>query len=86
MSDLTNCIKIFILDKDNLPLKEFHKALNEVSKLYENNNIPIMIYPSVYAEKNLIPKFKIYNLWILDVHNIGDVYFDHLKKLIRFSN
>lgn len=85
MSDLTNCIKIFIFEPDNLPLAEFSAALNEISKIYENNNIPLMIYPSVYAEKNSISRSKIYNFWVLDVQNIGDVYYNHLQKLLRFS-
>jgi hypothetical protein len=44
-----------------------------------------MIYPSVYAEKNSISRSKIYNFWVLDVQNIGDVYYNHLQKLLRFS-
>ena len=85
MSDLTNCIKIFIFEPDNLPLAEFSAALNEISKIYENNNIPLMIYPSVYAEKNSISRSKVYNFWVLDVQNIGDAYYNHLQKLLRFS-
>ena len=85
MSDLTNCIKIFILEPNKLPLEEFSAALNEICKVYERNNVPIMIYPSIYAENNSISKSKIYNFWVLDVQNIGDIYFEHLHKLLRFS-
>ncbi|MCK5471268.1 MAG: hypothetical protein KAI99_22245, partial [Cyclobacteriaceae bacterium] len=85
MSDLTNCITIFILEPNDLPLTEFSAALNEICGIYENNNIPIMIYPSIYAENNSISKSKIYNLWVLDVQNIGDIYYNHLAKLLRFS-
>ena len=85
LSDLTNCIKIFILEPKDLPLKEFSAALNEICGIYETNNIPIMIYPSIYAENNSISKSKTYNLWVLDVQNIGDIYYNHLEKLLRFS-
>jgi hypothetical protein len=85
MSDLTNCIKIFILESDNLPLEEFFAALNEISGIYESNNIPLMIYPPDYAENNSLSKSKIYNFWVLDVQNIGDIYYNHLEKLLRFS-
>jgi len=85
MSDLTNCIKIFILESDDLPLEEFFAALNEISGIYESNNIPLMIYPSIYAKNNSISNSKIYNLWVLDVQNIGDIYYEHLEKLLRFS-
>jgi len=85
MSDLTNCIKIFILEPDSLPLEDFFAAIKEISEIYEGNDIPLMIYPSIYAENNSLPKSKIYNLWILDVQNIGDIYYSHLAKLLRFS-
>ena len=85
MSDLTNCISIFILEPDNLPLEEFSAALNEICGIYEGNHIPIMVYPSIYTENNFISKSKTYNLWVLDVQNIGDIYFNHLEKLLRFS-
>ncbi len=85
LSDLTNCIKIFILEPNDLPLKEFSAALNKICIIYENSNIPILIYPSVYAENNSISQSRIYNLWVLDVQNIGDIYYNHLEKLLRFS-
>ena len=85
MSGLTNCISIFILEPDSLPLEEFSAALNEICGIYEGNQIPIMIYPPKYAENNFLSKRKTYNLWVLDVQNIGDIYFNHLEKLLRFS-
>jgi hypothetical protein len=85
MSDLTNCIKIFILEPYNLPIEVFTTALNEICFFYESSNIPLMIYPATYASDNAISKSKIYNLWVLDVHNIGDTYFNHLEKLLRLS-
>jgi hypothetical protein len=85
MSGLTNCISIFILEPDSLPLEEFSAALNEICGIYEGNQIPIMIYPPKYAENNFLSQSKTYNLWVLDVQNIGDIYFNHLEKLLRFS-
>ena len=83
MSDLTNCISIFILEPDNLPLEEFSAALNEICRIYESNHIPIMIYPSNWAENNFISKRKIYNLWVLDVQNIGDIYFQSFGEIVK---
>jgi hypothetical protein len=34
---------------------------------------------------NSLSKSKIYNFWVLDVQNIGDIYYNHLEKLLRFS-
>ena len=85
MSNLTNCISIFILEPDSLPLEEFSAALNKICEIYENNHIPIMVYPPIYTENNFISKSKTYNFWVLDVQNIGDIYFNHLEKLLRIS-
>lgn len=85
LSDLTSCIHTFILEQNHLPNDVLYSALTEICAIYEHDNIPILIYPSSYSDNNAISINKIYNFWVLDVHNIGDIYFNHLDKLLRFS-
>jgi hypothetical protein len=85
LSDLTNCIHIFILEPHSLPSDILHSALSEISSYYEHNNIPVLIYPSTYTDHNSISISKIYNFWVLDVQKIGDRYFTYLDKLLRLS-
>jgi hypothetical protein len=85
LSDLVNCIHIFILEPHNLPNDILHAALSEISSYYEHDNIPVLIFPSSYTDNNSISINKIYNFWVLDVHKIGDRYFSYLDKLLRIS-
>jgi hypothetical protein len=85
LSDLTNCIHVFVLEQNNLPNSILHAALSEVSNHYQHDSIPALIFPSSYTDNNSISINKTYNFWVLDVHKIGDRYFSYLDKLLRLS-
>ncbi len=85
LSELTNCVHIFILEPHNLPNDTLHATLSEISKHYDHDNIPVLIFPSSYTDNNSITINKIYNFWVLDVHKIGDRYYSYLDRLIRLS-
>jgi hypothetical protein len=85
LSDLINCIHIFIIEPHKLPSDILHSALSEISSYYDHDNIPVLIFPSSYTDNNAISINKIYNFWVLDVHKIGDRYFSYLDKLLRLS-
>ena len=86
MSDLTNCIQVFVLDSDSLPGSTMHFVLNILSKYYEHEDFPVLCFPSTYTEQKSIQIDKIYNFWVLDVHRIGDRYYEHLGRLLRHSS
>ena len=85
LSDLTNCIHIFILEPHRLPSTILHSALSKISSYYKHDNIPVLIFPSSYTDNSSITINKKYNFWVLDVHNTGDKYFSYLNKLLRIS-
>ena len=85
LSDLMNCIHIFILEPHNLPNDTLHAALSEIASYYDHDNIPVLIFPSSYTDNNSISINKKYNFWVLDVHRIGDRYHSYLDRLIRLS-
>jgi hypothetical protein len=85
LSDLTNCIHIFILEPHNLPSDMLHASLSKIASLYDHDNIPVLIFPSSYTDNNSISINKKYNFWVLDVHRIGDRYYSYLDRLIRLS-
>lgn len=82
MSNLTNCVTVFILDGGNLPLDYFHSACNSVIQNYAEDEIPILVYPTSYAEKVALRNHKIYRLWSLNVHDTGDHYLDFVSRLV----
>jgi hypothetical protein len=85
LSDLTNCIHVFILEPHNLPSDMLHGALSKIASYYDHDNIPVLIFPSSYTDNNSISINKKYNFWVLDVHKIGDRYYSYLDRLIRLT-
>ena len=73
------------MEPNSLPNQTMHTALSVLSQYYEHEDFPVLCYPYTYAEDNLMPIDKAYNLWVLDVHRIGDLYYDHLERLLRRS-
>ena len=84
MSDLTNCIQIFVLDPEDLSKDTLYLTLSLLSTKFEHNEIPVLLYPVSYAENLSILYEKLYNLWVLDVQHHTDHYFRCLKKMFRF--
>jgi len=82
MSNLTNCVTVFILDGGNLSLDYFHSACNRVVQNYAEDEIPILVYPTSYAEKVALRNDKIYRLWSFDIQHL-DHYLEFVSRLVR---
>ncbi len=82
MSDLTNCMHVIILDTDDLPQKTLYSSLCTVSKYYEQDEVPALLYPISYAKDQSIPYDKTYNLWVLNLCYL-DPYFKYIEILIN---
>ena len=78
LSNVTNCIHVFILNSDNLPCNMLYSSLSKLSPYYEQDKIPILLYPVSYAESQSISYEKIYNLWAINTQ-----YTDHYLKYIE---
>jgi hypothetical protein len=85
MSELTNCIHTIILDDDDFPCGTLSMMWSLLSKYYSSDEIPILLYPASYADKNKFDYENIYNLWILNMH-YTDSYFRSVEKMIRHGN
>lgn len=83
MSDLTSCIKIIILDPDQLSKDVLYKAVSAIASKFEQKSIPLLIYPEQYVNDHDIDLEKTYTLWILNTQHT-DHYFKYLNKLLRF--
>jgi hypothetical protein len=55
--------------------------VSELSAKFEQDDIPVLLYPVAYAENHSIPYEKRYNLWVLNMQ-YTDHYFRHLKGLL----
>lgn len=86
LSDLTNCFKIFVVNAEDLTKEILFRLLSMLCFKFHLDQVPVLMYPSNFAESINIPIDKIYNLWILNMQNL-DGYFDFCTKMIRnFSN
>ena len=82
MSNITNCMHVIILDGDGLEPTLLAAVLARLSGRYEEEDIPVLLYPVAYADRNSLPYEKTYNLWVLNME-YTDHYFGYLDKLLH---
>jgi hypothetical protein len=82
LSNLTNCVTVFILDSHALSADHFLTACSKVAQVYTENEIPFLVSPTTYAEKNGLRYDKIYRLWSIDAQQT-DNYLDYVSHLIK---
>jgi hypothetical protein len=83
LSDLTNCIKIFVVDGTSLPRDIFTSVISTVAESMLQDEIPVLLYPADYADNQNIAYEKHYNLWVINLQ-YTDPYFKYLNRLLRF--
>ncbi|OEU79100.1 MAG: pilus assembly protein PilZ [Desulfobacterales bacterium C00003060] len=83
MSDLTNCIQVIVLDPDELDRDTLNLMFSVLSTKFEQEEIPILLYPVTYADNQSISYEKSYSLWVLNMQ-YTDHYFSSLKRLLKF--
>jgi len=84
LSDLTNGIKVIVLDSDDLSRGVLYWMLSLVTEKTGQENTSTLLFPAAYAEQKLIPFEKTYNLWVSRTQN-SDEYFKYIDRLLRFT-
>ncbi|MFO8112985.1 MAG: PilZ domain-containing protein [Desulfosalsimonadaceae bacterium] len=67
LSDLTNCVSLFIVEKEGLEPEIIHKALSLTAKHYPRPKFPVLVYPADYVHDQGISYNRIYQLWALSM-------------------
>lgn len=83
LSDLTNCLKIFVVDHHSLTADVFSAMLSAIMKKIKHSEIAVLLHPVEYAEDQDIAYEKQYNLWVCRLQS-SDEYFRYLNRLLRF--
>jgi hypothetical protein len=83
LSDLTNCIKIFVLDKNALSADILNATLDILATKFQKTDMPALLYPAAYADEQSIAYEKRYNLWAFSLQ-FSDQYFKYINRLLRF--
>jgi len=82
LSDLTSSIKVLVVEPFGLPEKILYQVFHFLSEKFESKEIPILLYPSSYAEKLSLPNEKFYNLWVMNL-KYTDQYFGYIRRYFR---
>ena len=83
LSDLTNCIQVVVLDSEQLPKDMIFLTLSILTHKYDQNDIPVLLYPLSYAEGEDIDYEKRYSLWALNVQQKGSSFLKYLTGLLN---
>jgi hypothetical protein len=83
LSDITNCIKVFVTDSEQLDADLLRKAISVVAEISGKDDFPALLYPVAFADEQQIDYEKIYNLWVCSLQ-YSDEYFRYLERLLRF--
>jgi hypothetical protein len=84
MSDLTNCIQVFVIDSQRSSASVIYRALTKIMTWYRDYSVPVMIYPETAAETLSLPAEKQYLTWVLNLE-YTDKYFDYISRLIQIT-
>jgi len=80
MSNLMKCIHAFAIDREGLPFDLLISQLNRLSFLYEEREIPILLFPSSYAADQGVSLEKIYDLLVFDA-SIVKQFIEFVERL-----
>ncbi|MEN6473548.1 MAG: PilZ domain-containing protein [Syntrophaceae bacterium] len=83
MSELLNSVKVIVID-NSLPWYILEQALNTVSKVYDTDTVPVLVFPITYLKQQDIVYKKSYRLWVMDTH-LDEHYLDILKERVKIK-
>jgi hypothetical protein len=85
MSDLTNCVNVFVLDQEELTRDTLSLALSILFIRFNQESMPVLIYPQSYADMRQISYERTYTLWVLSMLHTDKcwAFFDRLLKYVK---
>jgi len=85
LSNLTNCMHVVVIEDEDMDPKTLVAAMHDLRHHYRQEELPALVYPFGYLEKNNISYEKKYCLWICDLQ-YTDGYFRFLKNTFKRVN
>jgi len=82
LSDLTNCITLFVIDQKELTNAIVCNSLSALMKSLGQEQLPVLIYPEAAAESLMIPVEKRYVMWSLMPH-YSDGFHHYTNAIFR---
>jgi hypothetical protein len=85
LSDLTNCVKVLIVDSQGIDRSIIENALRRIFRDYQlSTDMPVLLFPVEVVEKLKIRVEKKYCLWILNTRH-SDKYFKFIDRMFRLA-
>ncbi|MFH1491083.1 MAG: hypothetical protein ABII06_19425 [Pseudomonadota bacterium] len=85
LSNLLNCIKVIVCDRESLPGEILERAIDTVAASYAARHVPVLLYPSDYADKKeCFHVLKEYVMWIFDTRYVSE-YMAFTKKKYKIK-
>jgi hypothetical protein len=82
LSNLTNCIKFIISDKEEFTTEVLTSVVEYIYNAIGLEEMTVMIYPVAFADAIQYPYEKIYNMWVMSTR-FSDPYFRYLQRLLK---
>ena len=79
LSDLTNCINVFVLDEQT-PYEVLQHSISMLWQYYSASKVPVLIYPVSYAHQSGRSFDRVYRLWAMDMQ-YTDEFFKNYNAL-----
>jgi len=85
MSDLTNCVSVYVLDPEALSRDTLSLALSLLFIRFDQEEMPVLLFPVSYAQSQQITYERTYILWVMSMQHAdkGYVYLDRLLKTVK---
>jgi hypothetical protein len=85
MSDLTNCVTVYVLDPEALSRDTLSLALSILFIRFNQEDMSVLLFPLSYAQSQQISYERTYILWIMSMLHAdkGYVYLDRLLKTVK---
>jgi len=82
LSNLTNCIHVFVIDGVHLEPETLFAGLANLTGHFGQEDLPVLLYPTEYAQERGIAYDKEYILWVLDLDHL-DGYFQSIQRRFK---
>jgi hypothetical protein len=82
LSELTNCVNVFVVDPEALSRDTLSLALSLLFIRFDKEQMPVLVYPLSYVQTQQISYDRTYTLWVLNTLHL-DKYFGFLDRLLK---
>ncbi len=84
LSELTNSVKVFVIEPEKLTKEVLEASLNETGKMFYRDKMSVLVYPADFMEKVEMEFKKRYILWVTDMEHT-DPYFKYVNRFFRLA-